>query len=139
MTPGGLRLKTDAMRTMRLMAKDGQSGGVLAVLLTLCLFFQAFAPPIAAAGTDDPSLLVLCDPVHSTSHDGGHHGAPAEHDCCPGICQAGGCCAPPAVAPDLGAAWPERSHPAPAQPHHGPKIAHVVPGPIQPRAPPVSP
>ncbi|MCW5716375.1 MAG: hypothetical protein KIS68_00940 [Bauldia sp.] len=127
------------MRTMRLMAGDGQSGGVLAVLLALCLFFQAFTAPIAAAGSDDQSLLVLCDPAHSADPDDGHGGAPAEHDCCPGICQTGGYCAPPASQPDLGAAWPERSHPTPAQPHHAPAVAYHAPGPIQPRAPPDSP
>jgi len=127
------------MRMMRLMARDGQSGGVLAVLLTLCLFFQALAAPIAAAGSGDPALLVLCDPVQSADHHRGDDGTPAQHDCCPGICQAGGCCASPAAQPDLGAAWPERSHPTPAQPYQAPAVAYIAPGPIQPRAPPASP
>lgn len=126
------------MRMMRLVAKDGQSGGVLAVLLALCLALQAFAVPFAHASPGDPAQLVLCAPgsIHAEpGSDDTHEDGP----CCPGICQSAACCAPPPAAPDLGLAWPAFDRPlAPVLDEAPPAVPSTL-GPSRQRAPPASP
>lgn len=126
------------MRTMRLMVRDRQSGGLLAALMMLCLAFQAFTALPAVAGTLDPAFGVLCLPLHGGSHDKASETdrTSPRHDCCPAMC-LGGAGVPPPAGPDLGSAYATTVL-AVADIVDAPPAQRIKRGAIRSRAPPAS-